>query len=780
MTMKRRLLCLALAATLLLAGLPLSAAAATASSYPDVKATSWYAYAVEWATRQQSINGYEVQIINGYEDGTFGPNKDVTRAQMVKMLWSLEGRPQVETESFSDIREGTWFAPAVNWASANDVVNGYEDHTFRPNHSASREQLVTILYKYARLRGADLSARADLSGFSDAGLVSSYALTPMQWAVAEGLINGTTSTTLSPQSTASRAQVVSILYRWLAEYTLKDAHVYRESLDEDETVTLRYYRETPHVPAMGLMDYYNTFWHVRSSLPEMTVERDGEDFVFTSSLGAVARVNPGTDVMTVDNFALFVNPPKDFAAEPDSNPVPFLAGSEILGDVADPLPWTVDFSQYGIDLQEDSEDVFFPLDTLSNLFGSQSHYYTLFNGKAIYLSDIGNVLDHAVNQTAPDYYSFVSGSRPGDVVEHSYQELLFCLEHFYGQPASALLHDAVANRTLDAALQDQYPAIYSWLHSTNYVQYTAGLFALFNGPLSDGGHTGFFDFAWAGAGAGSIFLQAMEQMGLEYQPRAVRSLRIQNELTALRREMLGEEYYYEQGDTAFFTFDSFDLDIPGWKAYYQALRNGEVPTTLPNDVTMKFIEALETAQSNPNILNFVVDLSTNGGGVVQVGAFMIDLMTGYCRINDEVLTTGQRSSVHYLFDRNLDNQLDEMDDQIQFDLNFAVLVSPYSFSCANTMAAAMKDAGVLVMGETSGGGSCVTENDAVLDGFVYQMSSGYRILTKDGEDTDVGVTPDVTLVKQLEDGTPDYRDFYDLQVLSDVIDGYYSNAKAAA
>ena len=96
-------------------------------------------------------------------------------------------------------------------------MNGYEDNTFRPNTAITREQLAAILMNYASYKGQDVSARADLSAYSDVATISSWANDVMQWAVAEGLISGMTEDTLQPQGNATRAQVAAILQRFLCK-----------------------------------------------------------------------------------------------------------------------------------------------------------------------------------------------------------------------------------------------------------------------------------------------------------------------------------------------------------------------------------------------------------------------------------------------------------------------------------------------------------------------------------------------------------------------------------
>ena len=172
--------------------------------FVDVTEDKWYYDAVAYV--------YQQGIMVGMSETTFEPNTTVNRAQVVQMLYNLEGQPQVPGDSgFSDIRDGQWYAKAVAWASANDVVAGYEDGTFRPTRAVTREEFAQILYNYAKCKGYGLSASADLSKFPDAGQVSSWAETALGWANGNGLINGHDDGRLDPKGSTIRAQAASIL-----------------------------------------------------------------------------------------------------------------------------------------------------------------------------------------------------------------------------------------------------------------------------------------------------------------------------------------------------------------------------------------------------------------------------------------------------------------------------------------------------------------------------------------------------------------------------------------
>ena len=172
--------------------------------FVDVTEDKWYYDAVAYV--------YQQGIMVGMSETTFEPNTTVNRAQVVQMLYNLEGQPQVSGDSgFSDIRDGQWYAKAVAWASANDVVAGYENGTFRPTRAVTREEFAQILYNYAKCKGYGLSASADLGKFPDSGQVSSWAETALGWANGNGLINGHDDGRLDPKGSTIRAQAASIL-----------------------------------------------------------------------------------------------------------------------------------------------------------------------------------------------------------------------------------------------------------------------------------------------------------------------------------------------------------------------------------------------------------------------------------------------------------------------------------------------------------------------------------------------------------------------------------------
>ena len=172
----------------------------------DIAPDAWYKDAVQYA--------YDNGLMTGISANEFAPEATTTRAMIVSILARLENVTSAESAGFNDVND-EWYATAVNWAASVGVVNGYEDNTFRPNQPITREQLAAILMNYASYKGEDVSARADLSNYTDQP--SAWATETMQWAVAEGLISGVTADQLQPQGNATRAQVAAILERFLAQ-----------------------------------------------------------------------------------------------------------------------------------------------------------------------------------------------------------------------------------------------------------------------------------------------------------------------------------------------------------------------------------------------------------------------------------------------------------------------------------------------------------------------------------------------------------------------------------
>ena len=159
---------------------------------------------------------YEKGIMKGVTPTTFEPGTAVTRGMLVTLLYRNEGSPAVTGVSFSDVAAGRYFTDAVAWAAKNGIVTGFSDGTFRPDAPVSRQQLAVILFRYAGYKGMTaVTLEENLNGFTDESAISGYAISAMNWAVGQGLINGFSDGSVRPAEGANRAQTATVLMRLL-------------------------------------------------------------------------------------------------------------------------------------------------------------------------------------------------------------------------------------------------------------------------------------------------------------------------------------------------------------------------------------------------------------------------------------------------------------------------------------------------------------------------------------------------------------------------------------
>ena len=187
---------------------PARPAAPVGLPFADVSGSDWFYNDVRYV--------YEKGIMDGTGIDRFSPNAPLTRAMIVTILYRMAGSPSVSGSSdFTDVAAGKWFAKAVAWAAANGIVNGYGSGLFGPNDPVTREQLAAILYRYAVYGGMTaVTLEENLGSFADTAQLSAYAIQAMNWAVGQGLINGSGSN-LVPKAQATRAQVAAIIHRYL-------------------------------------------------------------------------------------------------------------------------------------------------------------------------------------------------------------------------------------------------------------------------------------------------------------------------------------------------------------------------------------------------------------------------------------------------------------------------------------------------------------------------------------------------------------------------------------
>ena len=204
----KKLICMILSA-LMLAG-AVAIAHADGSPFSDVKETRWSYDAIIYVN--------EKGVMNGIGEGKFDPAGPVTRGMVVTVLWRMENSPEVSfTNDFTDVKDGKYYSKAVIWAKNNGIVNGVTETSFDPNGKITREQLATMLCRYAGFKGYDVSSDGDLARFPDVDKAHSYAKDALSWATGKGLISGVKTgdaDLLDPRGNATREQFAAILMRF--------------------------------------------------------------------------------------------------------------------------------------------------------------------------------------------------------------------------------------------------------------------------------------------------------------------------------------------------------------------------------------------------------------------------------------------------------------------------------------------------------------------------------------------------------------------------------------
>ena len=563
----------------------------------------------------------------------------------------------------------------------------------------------------------------------------------------------------------------------------KQIPVYRKSLSEQETVECTFFSDLPNVPYMPLEVFYDTFMD-----GDMNVSRDGTRYTYTDrQYGSVAVADAERDTLTSADMANFVATPvyKQKDGLVMGGPDKMVKVQKVEYDRPS-AALTFELGRYGIDLREEDGILYFPFATASDLFSNIDVLTAYYADETIYFDAEYQEINggHARSQKGDYLPWLLENERPADMIDFNYHELCFSVENFYGYPCSySDFADKMQQTGLDAALTAFDPTTKQLLLSVKPAEYVAGLYRLFNLWLADGGHTGadfstIFSNSDYAAAVAPVFNQynSADSIGDNYYvDKNNQMIQTMNTLMSQRQSTLGKGEYHSQGDTALITFNSFEVDYEGWDNYF-----GGQSTQMPDDTVGLVYRCLQKAEQDTAVKNVVFDLSTNGGGDTIALEAVVGMVRGTFDCHFYNVLGQQTLTQTTVTDRNLDGTINAQDMAVRYgDLNFAVLSSSYSFSCANIMTALMKEGGCPIIGETSGGGACAVLLRATADGLSYRLSSYARFVTPALATTDDGIPADVALVTAAADGTKDYSRFYDLTAISQAVNRYYKEQESS-
>ena len=401
-----------------------------------------------------------------------------------------------------------------------------------------------------------------------------------------------------------------------------------------------------------------------------------------------------------------------------------------------------DLSRFNIDIIESDGECYVPLQTMQDVLLAQSYYLTVFNGERIFMFPYG------LDTIDDEIYAGEPAEMSEDLAEFNARELMFFIDYFYGLKPEHGIDDTwrfFANTELDFTTTDpnKFDSALTKLTSLYFDDSHSG-FNHASCHVDPNYQVSFEDFAnsiGASQMSGFIDIISYGNARKKYNPEFKHPMDSESDLPDVFD-------YTEIGDTAIITFDAFMVNKTD---YYK-----EADLENPQDTIELVIAAHKqiTREGSP-IKNVVVDLSCNGGGNADAAVFIIAWLTGNGRIAMRNTFTGAQSVLSYEADVNLDGEFDEKDSlaskTMSGDINIYCMTSENSFSCGNLVPAALKDVfGVTIIGQTSGGGSCVVLPSTTASGAQFQISSPFQISTmKNGSfyNSDTGIDVDVPIRK---------------------------------
>ena len=543
----------------------------------------------------------------------------------------------------------------------------------------------------------------------------------------------------------------------------KQAHVYEKKevsaypLKEQTPLTFAclFRDDLPEIPFADAQDYLNQLF-----TSEVGFQKGENGTYHFTNGGYTLTLDAEKDTLSCDSIEYFILENHKPYSEEEA------AGSVYIQDNGfstedEVKPFFLDLGRYDIDVAENDGKVYLPFCTLSDLFADTGCAVLYRNGE-LFFKSAADTLNAGGGQGK------LEDARTRAMAQFCYNELCMTMDTVYGQPSMAMLSDSIREKGFDKTLSEYNNVtkrIRELLQSEDTKDYCTG-FRLLNYYLYDGGHTQ-TDYGMKNAMAKYAIPNVAgiaEELLDEKEPERAAIIENVGKLSAVtagkdalvtekeaayaQLEIIAAENgasLYRAGDTYIFDFNAFE-----------------------NKAVKPFKEALDYAAAN-HAKNFVIDLSTNGGGSDYVVNYMLAVMRGEdthrtkSALSDSVFRTNIR------VDKNLDGVFDEKDDAVSYDFRFAVITSRYSYSNANCMPCTAQERNIAVLGEKSAGGCCIVTAHYFPDGCMYSISGSSKNIRPDGSDVDSGTVPDTVLAGAEQS----YKGFFDINAINAGIDAFY-------
>lgn len=553
-----------------------------------------------------------------------------------------------------------------------------------------------------------------------------------------------------------------------AAYSKKAVTTYLYSMEKSEQLECLFSSDLPEMPYIEFEAYadriYTEDFKTTANGDVYTIKGNNMTFV----------ADTAKDTLTVDGFDLNFDANVVVVEQSTVSDYACNTGDSMKGEKKTAV---LDLSKYGIDIVGEDGKLYFPLTTLSDLF-SPTYLAAEYVGGNLYF-----VKTLMASQDDDGYFDrtpiFQQTERSQAMADYTYNELCFLMDNIYGKPPKCALAASIAEKGFDKTL-DTYSDLSrkakKYLLSTSRAKFYMGV-TLLSDMMGDGGHTIFlagFGMDKFGESADFSDTPLMKAFGdimdedpdvVDIMAKLIMSPDVSDDVKEARKAKLkgaklvkqwdDKAAFYVKGETAFFTFDLFE-----------------------NSVVKDFKWSLDYA-AQKGLKNFVIDLSANGGGDEDV-AHYINAIIANKKNKTNVYNSLLRSSMtgnvfeeEYTLDLDLDGKFDDADKNVCYDFNFAVLTSQVSFSCGNLTPCIAQQDGILVLGETSGGGCCMVTKNYFADSENFSLSNVKTLLRQDLTDVDSGAKVVYDLTKKAADGSTDYSGLYDFDKLEECINEFY-------
>ncbi len=553
--------------------------------------------------------------------------------------------------------------------------------------------------------------------------------------------------------------------------------------DDSKELECLFTSALPDVPYIDAADYLNVIYTT-----PYTESKNADGTVTVSCKDASMTIDAENDTIYFDVFESFVSQPT--AANGTLFDVPYcLEGdSEYEGEVKN---LTLDLGKYGLDLIENDGKAYFPLTTISDICAVTYNSAEYINGVIYFFHSVDiagmqgtyfeDVMDYSIKTRTPEN------------IRYTYNELCFVIDNFYGCPAKGRIASSIEEKGFDKTLDefsDDTRTAKQLLVSDSMTDYLIGLCYIAD-DFFDGGHTmiNLSPMVFYGRLQNTeIGQELMNEKSDTSRPHSkmltdylLRFLFNQMDTFSLpnKRSAELEKYelvkswnegsgsrFYKVGDTGVFVFDSF-----------------------VNEAVYAFKWSLDYAAQN-GIKRFVIDVSCNMGGSSAVILYMMAVITNnkyhdnkWSLRNLQTLT-GNISSRTAELDLDLNGEINDLDKDVAYDFEFAVVTSKVSFSCGNLFPVLAKDEGIAILGERSGGGTCGLFVFTNPEGMSYTLSGYSKFINKNNEDIDSGAPLDYELTSKYVDSDgkeqTDYTKLYDYESMAALIDEFYASKEESS